>query len=175
MWLRSRFLSFGAILALAFIVSACGFHLRGAGDVVPWPRSLDPLRLEGTAKTSDALKIELARLLEERHRVSIVSNPKVPVLKITQEHYTLSTLSLSLSGKTSEYMLTLRVVVQVNDGSGKVLIPGTTIQVQRSFLYDSKEVLAMDAEEQRLRTAMVHDVALGVLRRIAAQYGRRTS
>jgi LPS-assembly lipoprotein len=175
MWSPSRAFSFVTITTMAVVLSACGFHLRGAGDVVPWPKSLDSLRLEGTSKTSDALKYELVRLLQERYGVAVTRDPKAPVLRISKEHFTRSTLALSISGKTSEYLLRLQAVAMVNDGAGKALVPGTVVQVQRSFLYDSKEVLAMEAEEKRLRAAMVHEVALRILRRIAAQFGRGAS
>ncbi|MEJ2106410.1 MAG: LPS assembly lipoprotein LptE [Acidiferrobacteraceae bacterium] len=175
MWSPSRISSFVAITTVAVVLSACGFHLRGAGDVVPWPKSLDSLRLEGTSKTSDALKYELTRLLQERYGVAVTSDPKAPVLRISKEHFTRSSLALSISGKTSEYRLQLEAVATVNDGAGKTLVPGTVVQVQRSFLYERKEVLAMEAEEQRLRAAMVHEVALRILRRIAARYARGTS
>jgi LPS-assembly lipoprotein len=170
MWWRSRNIARAGTAALmALTLSACGFHLRGAGDWVPWPSALNPVRIVDAHGTGD-LREELEQRLRSRSSVQIVDTGSAPVLRLLSEKFERRTLAVTLTGKASEFLLRLRVAMQVEDASGKVVLPTIVVVVQRNFPYDSTQVLAMEDEQQRLRQNMVRDAARELLARVAAQY-----
>jgi LPS-assembly lipoprotein len=173
MWWRNKNCSRVIAAALmALTVSGCGFHLRGAGDRVPWPAALNPVRILGARGTED-LRDELGRRLRTRYSVEVVDTQSAPVLRLVSERFERRTLALTVFGKASEYLLRLRIEMQVEDASGKVLVPKTVVLLQRNFSYDSTQVLAMDDEQQRLRQDMVRDATRQLLARVAAQYPKK--
>lgn len=174
-WRSDKAGAIATAACLGLFLSACGFHLRGASDRVPWPAALNPVHLKSARGTEDVTR-ELTQRLQEQYSVKLVDDGKnIPAVNLLSEQFQRRTLALNLTGKASEYLLRLRLAVQVQDAAGEVVVPQTVILVQRNFSYDSTQVLAMEAEQDRLRRDMVRDVVRQLLVRIAAQYPKGAS
>jgi LPS-assembly lipoprotein len=149
-------------LALAAAVGGCGFHLRGSVGL-PFETLYIP-----NAKTGIAL--DLRRNIEAGTNAKIVDEPKAAdaVLELTGENRERIILSLSGTGRVSEYRLRYSVRYRVHDGKGSEYVPSTLVQLFRDMTYDDSQILAKEGEEQLLFRDMQSDMVQQVLRRLAS-------
>jgi len=81
-----------------------------------------------------------------------------------------SDLSLSQSGAVREYELVRVVSFRVHDADGNDWLPAGQVVVRRSYTFNETEVLAREAQEQRLLREMTQDVVSQLVRRLQAAH-----
>ena len=145
-----------------FMVSACGFQLRGTGltdTILPYHK----WALEDAGDMKNALKYELKR----RQNVEVVdaANSEA-ILRVLSVKNDKRTQSINLEGSVTEYLMTLDVVVQVEHQGMKVSEP-MHVQVRRFMDYSDNEVLGKEDEQARLWADMRNDAAAQLILRIA--------
>ena len=153
-----------AALAGASALAGCGFQLRRAPEL-----PFKTLHLSGFKPTSPmgvALRRALAgapstRLVEGRAQAEAIFE----VLGDTDEK---SVVAYTSSGQVRELQLRSRLVFQLQTPSGRELIARTEIVQSRDMSYKERDALAKEQEEQLLYRAMQDDIAMQVLRRLAA-------
>jgi LPS-assembly lipoprotein len=152
--------TFVAGLALA----GCGFHLRGE-SALPF----DTLTVQ-MANPSSPMATELKRAIAAGSKTRIVDNANEAqaILQVVGEQNEKVILSLSSAGRVSAYTLRYRFVFRVHDGKGHDFIPQNEIVLVREMTYSDAQVLAKEVEEKTLYRDMQHDMALQVMRRLAA-------
>jgi len=152
-----------AAVLLAGGLAGCGFHLRG--DV---SFSFASLYVNGVAAPQFAL--ELQRVLESSGATRIVPAPAEAqaLLTITSVVDDKGVLSLSSGGRVREYLLTKRVAFSIRDAEGRDWLPASELTVRRSYTFNETEVLAREAQEQRLLKEMQTDAVLQIVRRLQA-------
>ena len=157
---RARLL---AAVLLAGALAGCGFHLRG--DV---SYSFTSLYVNGAAAPQFAL--ELPRALESGGATRVVTAPAEAqaLLAITSVVDDKGVLSLSGGGRVREYLLTKRVAFSVRDAEGRDWLPASELTVRRSYTFNETEVLAREAQEQRLLKEMQTDAVQQIVRRLQA-------
>ena len=152
-------------IALAFVLAAalagCGFQLRGTAAL-----PFETLYMPGA---SGGIALDLKRNIQSGTRTTVVDDPKKAeaVLDFTQEVREKNILSLSATGRVSEYELRYRVGFRVHDGKGGEFLPVTTVQLTRSVSFNDSAVLAKETEEQQLYRDMQTDMVQQVMRRLA--------
>jgi LPS-assembly lipoprotein len=159
--LRRLALACGLLPALA----ACGFHLRGAATY-----TFSTIYVNATG--SPPLGVALGHALEDTGSAKVVADPKqaqvildIPLVVDDKE-----VLSLSQSGAVREYELIKRVSFRVHDAEGNDWLPVGEIALRRSYTFNESEVLARDAQEQRLLRDMQQDVVQQLVRRLQAAH-----
>lgn len=157
-WLLSKSLT---MLALAMLLAACGFHLRG--DV---KMPFKTLYIEA-ANPSSPLIIELRRNLEASH-VQLVSKgePAEVVLNIASELPEKQILTLGGSGRVSEFQLRYRVSLRAYDQQQREWLPADELLLSRDFTYDDAQILAKESEEALLYQSMRSDMVQQIMRRL---------
>ena len=158
---RSR-LGLGMALA-ACVLSACGFHLRGA-QALPF----DTLYLGSTGNSP--LRAELARNLRSATGTRVVDQvtQAAAVLDLIAEVRDREVLSLNAQGRAREYTLRYRIAFRVHDGKGHELIGPTELRAQRDVSFNDSLILAKESEEALLYRDMQSDLVQQLLRRMAA-------
>ena len=152
-------------IALAFVLAAalagCGFQLRGTAAL-----PFETLYMPGAG---GGIALDLKRNIQSGTRTTVVDDPKKAeaVLDFTQEVREKNILSLSATGRVSEYELRYRVGFRVHDGKGGEFLPVTTVQLTRSVSFNDSAVLAKETEEQQLYRDMQTDMVQQVMRRLA--------
>ncbi len=146
----------------AVLVTACGFHLRGA---VAIPASYVPLYVEQNRVFEVAN--DLKGLLRGSHidfvdhadeaRSSIVLRQQVKRRRI---------LSVDENGRAREYQLIYTLSFSFHAGDSRPF--DDTIQLSRSLLFDANQVLAVNEESDTLYRDMQRDAARLVLLRFRA-------
>ncbi|WP_126447302.1 LPS assembly lipoprotein LptE [Sulfuricystis multivorans] len=156
------------VLALALLLSACGFQLRGSYDL-PW----ETLAISGLPENSE-LYFQIKRSIESGSLTKVVTDSKqarasLVVLRNDQHK---SILSLSAKGLVREYQLTRSFMFKVQDASGKPIQPPTQIVLQREMTFDDEHVFAKEAEEAIIWREMQSDLVQQLMRRLAAGKAR---
>lgn len=148
-------------VALALMISACGFHLRGQATL---PYST--LYVSGPSGSS--LTRALTRVLKsggvkvvERQEDAEVS------LIILSDAREKSILSLSAAGRAQEYELRERVSFRIVTAKEPDL-PTNEIVTQRTISFNDAQILAKESEEALLYRDMENDTVQQLLRRLQA-------
>ena len=145
------------------VLASCGFHPRGEATY-----NFDTVFVNATG--SPPIGLALRRALAGTGSARVVDDPKtaqvvvdIPLVVDDKE-----VLSLSTSGAVREYQLVKRVSFRVHDSDGSDWLPAGEITVRRAYTFNETEVLARDAQEQRLLREMQQDVVLQLVRRLQA-------
>ena len=149
------------VLGLAFLMTACGFHLRGTGTT---QMALNELNF--TAR--DALS-PLGKMVKE----SLVNN-KVQVsssapftLYVGPEETTQRTASFTAGTRSAEYTLTTAVSYELRSGKLPTLLQDR-IEVQRTYAHNQNNVTGSGQEASLLREEMRRDLVMQLMMRLQA-------
>jgi len=147
------------IVLILFLLTSCGFHLRGELPLAP---ALHELYL----KTSDPYG-QLARNLRQFLKMSGVRLSATPegaktVLTILSETETDNLVSVDVTQLTRQYNLVLTVTYQIESPTGEVLVGPQAVAESRSLPIQSNQILAGSNEQytlyQQMRQAIVYDI-----------------
>lgn len=152
------------LLAVAML-SACGFHLRGAADMAMPFKSI----YLGFASTS-TLGNALRRNIRGAGSTVIATDPKdaEAILDVLSETREKIVLSLNNQGRVREYTLIYTFKFRVRDNKGTEFLAPTEIRLTRDINYDETQTLAKESEEVMLYRDMQNDLVAQILRRLSA-------
>ena len=153
------------LFVLALLLASCGFHLRGAA-------TFTFTTIYVNATSSPPLGNALKRALNETGTAQVVDDPKkaqviVDVPTVVDDK---QVLSLSQSGAVREYELIKRASFRLHDTDGNDWLPAGEVTVRRTYTFNESEVLARDAQEQRLLREMQQDIVQQLSRRFQAAH-----
>jgi LPS-assembly lipoprotein len=151
-----------ALLFTALLLAGCSLHLRGKAGM-----PFDTLYLDA-ANPNTPFTREL-RLNLEANRVKLVNTAGQAdvVLSIVSEIPDKQILSLSGSGRVTEFQLFYRISVRAYDLKQQDWIPAEEFVMHRDYSYDDNKVLAMEAEETLLYQSMRSDMVQQIVRRLS--------
>ncbi len=165
---KHRFLMLMSFLLMVFAMTACGFHLRGAGRVELAP-VLSALRVtvEDNTQLNNSLATAMKQALRTQTTIQVQDSGDVPLLVLFGERTASQVLSVELTGKVDEYLLRYEVSFRLVDVHGKMLAEPQTVRLQRDHVFDRLNVSAKEKEEQDLRRVMQEDAVQQILRRLS--------
>ena len=152
----------GFLLATLLLLAGCGFQLRGTANV-----PFDTVYIPGA---TGGIALDLKRNIEAGTRAKVVDDPKKAdaVVQFTEESRLKEILSLTGTGRVSEYQLRYRVGFRVYGPKGGDFVPQSTIQLTRDISFNDSDVLAKENEEGLLYRDMQLDMVQQIMRRLAA-------
>ncbi|UCE88142.1 MAG: hypothetical protein JSW10_07120 [Pseudomonadota bacterium] len=153
------------VLVAMLMLSACGFHLRGAADL---PEAMESTFLEGVGLNSDLGRALQQSIRSGGGRVVTRAEDASAVLAVQRNDMRRRVLSVDAQGKANEYELTYTLGFALKDPGGTPLLEPQTIAVVRAFNFDADNALAMSNEEARLAQEMVDSAVAQMLRRVGA-------
>jgi len=164
------------ILSLLLLLTACGFHLRGASSV-RLPPELAVIRVTMGGASYPPLLVEVRNALLALGDVKLTDDvtAKVPVLHLQAENSGSEVLAIDSSGRVSAYLLNYRVDFSLDGADGKPLLIRQPIRLQREYSFDRLAVLATEKQSEFLQTEMRRDAAQQILRRLASLNFTRVS
>ena len=147
--------------ACLLLLSACGFHLRGTETSRV---QLPPTYLDGAA---GPLQQEVRHYLSISG-VSVVAEQKDAqlLIRLIGEDVQRRVLSVGSTGKVEEYEVRYTASYAVERGKGESVIPKESLSEQRSYSFNEADVLAKDAEQERLVQDMRRDVVRRMMLRL---------
>ena len=149
------------VLSLAFLMTACGFHLRGTGTT---QMALSELNFAARDALSPLGKQTKESLINNKVQVSS-SAPFT--LYIGPEENSKRTASFTAGTRSAEYTLTSAVTYELRSGRLPALLQDR-VEVQRTYAHNQDNVTGSSQEEALLREEMRRDLVMQLMMRLQA-------
>ncbi|MCK5639516.1 MAG: hypothetical protein KAJ19_01920 [Gammaproteobacteria bacterium] len=159
-----------SLVACYFLLSACGFHLRGP---VVLPEQMLKTHVIGVSE-AEPLYQEIRFALDAAGGTLVKREAASAILKISSARFNRRVLSVGSSGLASEYELNflLKFSLQeaIHDSSLQdeqlVLVPTQKVSISRAYSFDSSNVLGKSAEEDLLREEILQVAVKQMVRQL---------
>lgn len=151
------------IVVVALLLSACGYHLRGAFAL---PAAMKSIYLEGGSgqlrdQFMQVMTSSSGQLASSRQGAGIV-------VRILSEETNRRTLSLSSRGKSNEFELYYRLEYELANAGNALLMERQPIEIRREYYNDQQDVMAKENEEKVIRDEMYQQVVRTIVNRARA-------
>ena len=148
------------ILIMALLLSACGYHLRGALQL---PANLKNVYLEGG---SGELRGHFQKAMEISS-VPFASSPEKAgmIVKIFNEDSQRRVLSLNSGGTANDFELGYRFDFEIVDSKNNILSPRQPVEIRREYYNDQLAIIAKDNEELVIRNEMYQQAVRTIVNR----------
>jgi len=151
-------------LASSLLLSACGFHFRGAIKV--------PEVMQDIHVTGDSFSNKLGKVLQRRiQQLGIIDVPlkenASSILTITRNNFIRRVLTVDSASKASAYKLDMIIAFEVTGNDGKILIKNQQVRQTREYNIDPANALASGDQENRLKLEMVEFIVNQILTRMS--------
>lgn len=151
-------------LILVFMVTGCGFHLRGSQGY-----ELNVSRVHvSAANVRSEFSQELERALTARGIETVLSADAEYTIHISSTRTTRRAVAISADISVSEYELRMQTVFQVTAAGNVEVIPVSTLVTERIYSFNRSSLVGSSEEEKILKREMRRDVANQILRRFSA-------
>ena len=149
---------------------ACGYRMRG---MVALPYGA--IAISGSPSPPMRADLERAILMGTDAKVAV--NPKDAdlVMEVLGETNGREILAYNSNGQISAYRLNIQVAFRAFDTNGGEIVPESTLYITRDMDFSVSTVLASDAQSQQFLALMRADLAIQMLRRVAAESSRPAS
>ena len=151
-----------AVASLALLLTACGFHLRGAPEL---PAQMRAIYISG----EDPILLRDLRRSLESGSSQVVDDPTraTAFLKIIQATQSRTLLALSNTGVPLQYKVNYQVQFSLLVGNSMLVEPQTLV-LSRTYNYNISDAIGNQEQEQGLYTTMASDMAQRITYRIQA-------
>lgn len=151
------------ILVILFLLTACGFKLRGQISSLPFKT------LYISAPDGNTIGMNLERAIGTSSTTKVVANTEeaeatLEVISATHERII---LSLSGGGRVRDFNLLYRVRYRLYDKQNVEIVPNTEIALTRVLPFLDAQILAKEAEERLLQKDMEADAIQQMLWRLS--------
>ncbi len=149
-----------AVFVMALLLSACGYHLRGAFQL---PENMKSVYIEGGSgalleQFKQVMKGSSAQLASSRKGAGIV-------IKVFNEEFNRRVLSLSTRGKSNEFELVYRLDYEFVNARDALLMERQPVEVRREYFNDQQFMIAKDNEETVIRNEMYQQAVQSIINR----------
>jgi len=160
-------LRFALCIALASLVTACGFQLRGVGDSsLGLPDSWRSMALVTGNANSEFSREVLSRFASSGVQWTGRESANF-ALVLGPERFAQRNLSLSSEARAAEFELTMSATFSVLDQRGRDAMAQTTAAVVKVMENDPRNVVGKSEEIRLLQREMRAELAQQIVRRIA--------
>lgn len=149
------------VLGLAFVLTACGFQLRGTGTTQMALTELNFAARDALSPLGKEVKSTLAN-----NKVLVTTSAPF-TLYIGPEETSRRTASFTPGTRSAEYQLTSSVTYELRSGSLPALLQDR-VEVQRTYAYSQDNVTASGQEEALLREEMRRELVMQLMMRLQA-------
>ncbi len=148
------------LLTLLLFVSACGYQLRGSIDL---PEGLKSIYLQNASaqlqKTmKKTLKSSGGQLVDKVEQAGLI-------VQVIKEKMDRRVLSLSSTGRASEYEIIYQLEFNLLDAERKALSKTQKIEITKDYFNNQEEVLGKDNEERVIRDEMYRRAVQSIVNR----------
>jgi LPS-assembly lipoprotein len=152
-----------AVIGLAaFIVSGCGFQIRGADLGLPF----QSVAVQGEGGVAN----EVRQIIASQRNIKMPQKPVEAqvVLMVMSQTLDRTIVAFSSAGRPREIQLRMRVMYRVTDGVAVELSPPQEINQTRDITVSESEALAMTSAESFMTDDLQRDIAQQLIRRLRA-------
>ncbi len=160
---RTALITFGVLASV--LLSACGFHLRGAVDV---PESLRNVYVTGENPRSPIVQSVQRSMRASGVKLSISAATAPYTLYIGNEQEEKRSISVDEQAAAAEFQLRHYVSFELRDPKGIPLAGPDELISERVFVNDITNVVGKRDEERLIREEMQRQLAGQIMRRYQA-------
>lgn len=160
-WKKIAFSSL--FVALVVQLSACGFHLRGTGDV--GAIAFSSVELEVQPGVNQDVYRSLKRQIQAQKMTLLDSAADIRI-KLEATGYKTSTTSRSGLGEVASQLIKMTQGFTAVDLKTKKVMTSGTVTVMRDRQVNTSEIVASDTELRSIKKMMTEDLARQVLQRV---------
>ena len=148
-------------LLCTLLIAGCGFQLRGAANL-----PFESLYVQAPVGSQFAQQFK--RMVTFGSSTRIVDDPKAAeaTLILVGEVREKIILSLSGTGRVSEFQLRYRMTYRMLNKAGAEIVPSSEIALKRDFSFNDQDTLSKESEEALLFRDMQNDAVQQLLRRL---------
>jgi LPS-assembly lipoprotein len=154
------------LLLLAFVaplLTACGFHLRGEAQL---PAGMERVFVD-SVDTHAPLKRNIEQALERSGaKIESAAGEGIAEVKLTAISIAPIVRSVSAGARVNEFTMLYHVELQIDDASGKTVLPKQVIEQSRVFTFDQTQAIGTGAEQEEIKKEMERDMVQVVMRKI---------
>ncbi|MGF2733485.1 LPS assembly lipoprotein LptE [Marinobacter sp. DUT-1] len=151
-------------LALAAVLTGCGFQLRGTSPV---PAALQPLAVNCGSQIPDTLCLSVKEQLELGGLETADAANAAFVLGLKSYSQDRRASAITVRAAAAEYTLTQTVRIELITDDRIPLIADTELSARESYRYDETNILAKQREQDELEQRMNDRLAQQILFRLA--------
>ena len=149
------------VLGLAFLLTACGFQLRGTGTMQMALTELNFAARDALSPLGKQVKQGL-----DNNQVTISSSAPF-TLYVGAEETSRRTASFTAGTRSAEYRITSSATYELRSGNLPALIKDR-VEVQRTYAHNQDNVTGSGQEEAMLREEMRRDLVMQLMIRLQA-------
>ena len=137
------------IVLIALLLSACGYHLRGAFEL---PAGMKNIFLEGG---SAQLQAQFKKAMD-LSSIPIAASAEAAgiVIRIYDEKSERRVLSLAATGVANDFELDYRMEYEIVDAKDTLLMARQPLEIKREYYNDQLAVIAKESEETIIKNEM---------------------
>ena len=119
------------LVLLLLLNSACGYHMRKA---IVLPEEMQSMYVQGA---SGPLRSEIKRVVKSSSgKLTTSAEDAGMIINILEEDMRRNVLSLSSTGKATEFELYYSLAFELVDADGKIVLPRQVIEISRDYFDD---------------------------------------
>jgi len=153
------------ILLICLCVGGCGFQLRGSRV---FETALATIYITVGNKYGDLHQNLVGAFTRSGVTVVDRADGAGYHLSINSEKVTRRAVATTSTISVAEYELRLEVDMALTNGTGKFVIPSTTVVTERNYTFDSSSLVGSNEEETILLEEMRADLVSQIMRRVDA-------
>lgn len=137
------------IVLVALILSACGYHLRGAFEL---PVGMKNIFLDGG---SAPLQVQFKKAMD-LSSIPIATSAETAgiIIRIFDENSQRRVLSLASTGVANDFELDYRMEYEIVDAKDTILMPRQPLEIKRDYYNDQLAIIAKESEETIIKNEM---------------------
>jgi LPS-assembly lipoprotein len=155
---------FRVVLILPLLLTACGFHVRGAANLPP---EISVVYIDSVNRYSEFYQALVTEIRGSRLTLADNSEKADTVIRVSQDISGRRVLSVSARNVPTEFEVSYTVRFSVFMEGEEVLTPKQLVRI-REYTYDETLVLGKAREEEVLRRAIAADLVGMVIQHLSA-------
>jgi LPS-assembly lipoprotein len=149
------------MILTVLLLSACGYHLRGAIDL---PSEMKSVYIEGA---STSLQEQFRKAFASSNVQMVTSRAAAgTIITVSNEENLKRALSLGASGYANQYSLEYRLNYEVTDKNNKQLVTSQPVDIKREYFNNQQLILGKDNEEIVIRNEMYQQAVRTIVNQV---------
>ena len=152
------------LVCLFAALAACGFRPRASLALAD---DIGPVKVV-TADPYSEMAQGLSVALERAGAQPAVEGEPSATLRVRGESMRTRPLSVDSTARVREYETIYRLLFDLRDAKGKVLVPEQALELRREYTYDATAQIGSPAEQELIQQELRRDMQAAILRRLGA-------
>lgn len=154
-------------VACALMLAGCGFHFPTSFNQLPPSLATLQVTVSGSPLRDPPLLKAAVRAVRAAGG-HVRPEAGLPLLTLTNEYFVPQVLVVDTTGRVAAYLLDYALSFELQDASGRVLIPMRTVKLQREYTFSRFNVLGESRQQRHLKHEMRSEAIRKVLFQLAA-------